>query len=141
MTVIITLQDLILMRNITIDFYTKFEGENEIIFLIKSDNYEKRLRIWSCYFDEIMMKIEPSEDHGWTGLAYYSHLLIGWHTEINWQIPDLTEALFQFQSVKLPQDDPDNNLDYETDRKVLVEIINMILEALEEKIPVYILEI
>ena len=48
-----------------------------------------------------MGKIEPSEEDGWTGLAYYRNLLLGWYREENWYIPNLEEALSQLQSIEL----------------------------------------
>jgi hypothetical protein len=77
-------------------------------------------------------------DINWTGLVHYNNLLIGWHEEKNWQIPCLEEVLFQLESVKMPVDDPVNNMDYEPERKILIEMINLISEGIEENFPVYI---
>ena len=126
------------MKNIDIDFYDEFDGEVEIIFSIITNNYTKRLRIWSGYFDTIMMKIEPLKDDGWTSLSYYYHLMIGWDIEDNWQIPNLEEALLQLQSIEIEPNYSDKYIYYNAEFRILAEIISILSEAIHEKVSVYI---
>jgi hypothetical protein len=86
-----------------------------------------------------MEQIEPSKERGWTGLAYYYHLCIGWEEEKNWQIPNLAEALLQFKKISLPMKGEYSHSIYECSEQVLAEIINMLSEAIERKLSVYIL--
>jgi hypothetical protein len=122
------------MENIEIDFYTKFEEDREIRFSIKTDNYTKIIRIWEGYFNEIMEEVELSDDGTWTSLAYYYHLLEGWYKEDNWQIPDIEKALLQLQNIKFSHD----RHIQKNANTVLVEIVNLLLEAIERKTPIYI---
>jgi hypothetical protein len=94
--------------------------------------------MWIGYFHTILRQIKTHPDTDWTGLVYYDNLLIGWHEEKNWQIPCLEEVLFQLKNVKIPVDDPINNMDYEPERKILVEMINIVSEGIDESVPVYI---
>ncbi len=126
------------MKNIQIDFYSGFEGDEEITFSINTDEYTKTLRIWRGYFWQIMDKIEPSEDDGWTGLAYYHNLLLGWYRAENWYIPNLEEALSQLQSIKLLSDYSTNQIYYNAEYRILTEMIDMIEEAIDKKLKVYI---
>jgi hypothetical protein len=126
------------MKNIEIDFYNAFEGDEEITFSISTDEYKKTLRIWHGYFWEIMDKIEPSEEDGWTSLAYYHHLLLGWNREENWYIPNLEEALSQLQSIELLPDYSTNQKYYNAEYRILAEMIDMISEAIDRKLKVYV---
>ena len=38
------------MKNIEIDFYNAFEGDEEITIYIDTDEYKKTLRIWHFLF-------------------------------------------------------------------------------------------
>jgi hypothetical protein len=125
------------MKDIELDFYSEFDGDTEIIFIIKTDNYQKKLRIWSGYFSQIMRMIEMPEDTPWSGLAYYFHLMIGWQEDY-WQIPNLEEALLQLQSIKLEPDYSNNQIYPNGTYLILSEMINMLSESIDKNLPVYI---
>lgn len=73
-------------------YYHGFEGEPEMMFcLLENDVIVEKIGIWEGYFYFIMQLVQPEEE-GWTGLAYFYHLCIGWYEEENWMIPDLEEA-------------------------------------------------
>jgi hypothetical protein len=123
------------MQNTEVDFYSGYEGDDEIIFTMKSSNCcQKKLRIWDGYFHSIINQVKLSDDGSWPGLAYYYHLRIGWYEEDNWQIPNINEALLQFKNICLPSDRPI----YEISSQVLVEIINILSEAVETDSPIFI---
>lgn len=66
------------MNNFYEKYYSEFEGEPEIILSIEEKNgYKREFGIWGGYFDTIMLQVKPKEE-GWTSLAYYYHLNIGW---------------------------------------------------------------
>ena len=111
------------MKNIEIDFYSEFEGEDEIVFFIKTDEYTKELRMWHWYLDMILMRIEVAEHEEWTSLAYYYHLILGWEVEKNWQIPNLEEALSQLQSITIEVDDTNNQIYNNAEYRILSEMI------------------
>ncbi len=94
--------------------------------------------MWRGYFRKILRQIKTPPDISWTGLAYYNNLLRGWHEEKNWPIPCLEEVLLQLKGIELPVDNPVNNIDYEPDRKILVEMISMVSEGINGNLPVYI---
>jgi hypothetical protein len=126
------------MKNTEIDFYSEFEGEDEIVFFIKTGEYTKELRMWHRYLDMILMRIEVPEYEPWTSLAYYYHLMLGWEIEKNWQIPNLEEALLQLQSIKIEVDETKKQRYDNAEYRILSEMINIISEAICKKIPVYI---
>jgi hypothetical protein len=86
----------------------------------------KKIRMWTGYFRSILRQIKTPSDTNWTGLVYYNNLLIGWHEEKNWQI----------LCIELPVDNPIDNMDYEPERKILSEMINIVSEGIEESFPV-----
>jgi hypothetical protein len=96
----------------------------------------KKIRMWIGYFRSILRQIKTPSDTNWTGLVYYNNLLIGWHEEKNWQILCLEEVLLQLKSIELPVDNPIDNMDYEPERKILLEMINIVSEGIEESFPV-----
>ena len=79
------------------------------------------LKIWAGYFDEIMNKIKP-ESTGWTGLAYYYHLHLGWYEQSPWKIIDLNYVIQQLQELDV------KNLDVKT-YEVYKEILGLMLNA------------
>jgi hypothetical protein len=126
------------VNNIEIDFYSGFEDEEKIEFFSIRNLHTTKIRMWIGYFRMILRQIKTRPDTSWTGLVYYNNLLIGWHEEENWQIPCLEEILFQLESVKIPIDDLANNIDYKPERKILIEMINLVSEGINENFPVYI---
>lgn len=79
-------------------YYDGFEGEPEIRFTCKKGNDIEIFIIWEGYFDQIMRLMLPNEQ-GWTGLAYYYNMYIGWYQDCPWVIEDLQIALKQFESI------------------------------------------
>lgn len=79
-------------------YYEGFEGEPEIQFICTNGNSHKVYIIWEGYFDEIMRLMEPN-DNGWTGLAYFYNMYLGWYEESPWEIKDLKGALKQFELI------------------------------------------
>jgi hypothetical protein len=126
------------MNDIDMDFYSGFEDEEEIEFFVQTNSRTKKIRMWIGYFRTILRHIKTSPDVGWTGLVYYDNLLIGWHEEKNWRISCLKEVLLQLKGIELPVDNPVNNLDYEPERKILVEMISIVSEGINGNFPVYI---
>lgn len=81
------------------DFYTGFEGEPEIRFVLTRNQMEDRtLRLWEGYFNAIMMNATP-EDGRWTGLALPYHLHEGWYEKSPWMIEELPSALEQWEKI------------------------------------------
>ena len=113
---------------IELDYYSRFEGYLEIQFILEFSSQKKVIKIWDGYFNSIMECIKPSLA-GWTGLAYYYHLDIGWYDESPWEIPDLELALEQFRTIYLPEQK-------EEEQVILASIIQLLEEAciLNEKV-------
>jgi hypothetical protein len=126
------------MGNIEMDFYSGFEDEQEIEFFSITNLGMTKIRMWIGYFRMILRQIKTPPDTDWIGLVYYDNLLIGWHEEKNWQIPCLEEVLLQLQVLRIPIDDPVNNMDYEPVQKILIEMINIVSEGIDKCFPVYI---
>lgn len=116
-----------------IDFYTGFEGEPELIFLQKTANCEKILRLWEGYFDTMMQQVSLSSNGEWTNLAYYYHLCLGcWGEEVeNWQIPNIESVIDQLKKIQLMADDSQSI-------PSLQALIIFLKEANEQSISVYI---
>ena len=88
------------MNDKIFDFYTGYEGENEIQFIrISPDGKKEIIRMWDGLFDDFMMKIRP-EQGGWTSLAYYYHLIEGWNDGSPWEILDIIGALKQLEQLR-----------------------------------------
>lgn len=113
-------------------YYKGFEGEPEMTFsLMENGIITQKFTIWMGYFNCIMALIQPEEE-GWTGLAYFYHLYIGWYEEENWPIPNLAEAYGQLEKL-CPGD-----LRYEEAGEVLLMIRNMLKHAIDHSGTVYI---
>jgi len=122
------------MIEINDKYYKGYEGEHEIQFIKSYNNgSSKILSIWDGYFDDIMRSIEPSEN-GWTGLAYYYHLCIGWYNENPWRIPNLKDCLLQFNNLET------RNFRFEKTKNVLEEICSIISDAINENESIWIAE-
>lgn len=81
-------------------YYVGYEGEPEIQIIRKTlqgDTFV--LRIWSGFFDDIMKSIEP-EEKGWSSLAYYYNLYIGWYEDSPWLLEDINAAIEQLKKIK-----------------------------------------
>jgi hypothetical protein len=111
--------------------YVGFEGEPEVHFLYQRADMECELTIWEGYFDEIMTSIEP-EEYGWTGLAYYYHMCLGWTDELAWKVEDLNGALVQLESIDRL------SLSGEASQ-VLEDISTIFAQAIEHMSDIYIL--
>lgn len=113
------------MDNI-IDHYSGFEGEPEIQFIHLCKNGDKVIiRMWGGYFDPIMNAVLDAIDpgnNGWTGLAYCYSAVEGWYDESPWQIPDISDAIRQFESVNV------SSLNKNT-QNVLNDILSLLKKA------------
>lgn len=106
-------------------YYVGYEGEPEIQIIrkpIQGDTFV--LRIWSGFFDDIMNSIEP-EEKGWSSLAYYYNLYIGWYEESPWLLEDIDAAIKQLKTIK-----SDKLSDSRGSMNVLIEIIKVLEDAL-----------
>lgn len=89
------------MDKIIRNYYNGYEGEPEIQFIrILQDGQKLLLRIWIGFFDNIMTAIKP-DLNGWTGLAYYYHLVEGWYDKSPWEIPSIDKAVEQFEKIDI----------------------------------------
>lgn len=120
------------MNEINSIYYDGFEGEPEIQFIKVSCNEKQSiLSIWDGYFNDIMEQFKPS-DSGWMGLSYYYHLYIGWYEESPWEIPNLSEALEQFNNLNK------SNFRFQKSLEVLLEICKLLNLAVEQNESVWI---
>lgn len=103
-------------------YYTGFEGEPEIQLICKNKEEIHKIIIWEGFFDEIMKAIVP-EEHGWTGLAYYYNMNLGWYEEGPWIIDDLQMAIWQL-----------NTLDCKSLSSEACEILKLICNMFKEAI-------
>ncbi|MDE6357936.1 MAG: hypothetical protein K2L15_05035 [Eubacteriales bacterium] len=111
------------MKYIVDKYYNGYEGEPEIQIIRR--NYQEEvlvLKIWTGFFDNIMNAIEP-EETGWTSLAYYYNLHIGWYEESPWKLEDIRTAINQLKSIE-------NNKLSGQDKEVLNDIIKIFQDAL-----------
>lgn len=115
------------MNDINGKFYYGYEGENEIDFI--SDN--KTLVIWEGFFDDIMEQFNPSSN-GWVGMSYYYHLNTGWYDESPWKILDLKDCLHQFEHLDI------SKCRFDESQDILIEICNMLSNAIEQDKDVFI---
>lgn len=90
------------MKLVNKKYYDGFEGEPEIQLIYRKGNDNEIFVIWEGYFDQIMRLI-PSDEQGWTGLAYCYNMYTGWYEESPWVIEDLQLALNQFEKVDSTQ--------------------------------------
>ena len=120
------------MSNNILDFYTGFEGGDEIQFIrVLPDGSKDIIRMWDGYFDNFMMQIEPDQE-GWTSLAYYYHLEEGWYDESPWEIPDIKEAFEQLRRLK------DINIKSVKSKEVYDEVCKLLDVAINTNSRVYI---
>lgn len=113
-------------------YYDGFEGEPEMMFTLLKNNGEKReFGIWDGYFVSIIEKVQP-RINGWTGLAYYYHLDIGWFEESPWLVKNILESYEQLKEIDI------NSLEEDEDKEVLEKIMVMFKEAIENDEKVYI---
>lgn len=114
-------------------YYDGFEGEPQITFCLVIDNViVEQIGMWDGYFNEIMEQIKPSVQ-GWTGLAYYYHLYIGWYEEDNWLIPNVKEIYEQFKGIN------DCELTGKPEKELLNLILSLLKKAIDENGKVYII--
>ena len=114
-------------------FYDGFEGEPQITFcLLEDDVTTEKIGIWDGYFNEIMKMIQP-EKEGWTGLAYYYHLYIGWYEKDEWFIPNILDVYEQLVSINIDE------VKYEEEKEILSLITKLIRKAIDHGGRVYII--
>ena len=128
------------MQEIEIDFYSKFYGDTEVTLSLQTDEYRKKISIWHFYFENIMREMEQLEDESLC-LSYYYHCVIGWDRDGTWKIPNLNSALLQFKNIELLPDLQTNQKYFNAECRILNEIIQMISEAIEKKVDIYISQI
>lgn len=111
-------------------YYIGFEGEPEIQVVCRKAEDDDVMIVWEGYFDEIMRNVVPEEE-GWTGLAYYYNMYLGWYEESPWVVDDLNKALQQFSTI---------NQDFlsKESSEVLNAICNMIKDALDNNLKILI---
>jgi hypothetical protein len=125
------------MQEIKIDFYSEFDEDTEVTLSFQTDEYRKTISIWHFYFENIMDKMEEIEDESLCFYHLYRHL-IGWERDGTWKIPNLDCALLQFKGIELSPDLRTNTMYFNAECRILDEIIQMISEAIEKKVDVYI---
>jgi hypothetical protein len=109
----------------TSDFYSGFEGEPEMRFVLCHDSEEQvEVRAWYGYFVKVIDEVSPV-DGRWTGLALPQHMFEGWHEESPWQVPNLREVVEQWRSV------PPEKLDSDT-RYFHSAVLTLLERALAE---------
>lgn len=118
------------MEVINRKYYDGFEGEAEIQFIYSKGNDSEILVMWEGYFDQIMRLILP-EESGWTGLAYYYNLCLGWEEDGPWEIDDLQTALKQFESIE-------NQKLWDEAKEILVLLCDILKEAISNNTKVFI---
>jgi len=120
------------MNTLDEKFYDGFEGEPEIIFsLVKSNGEKEEIGIWDGYFNVIMNKIKPQKE-GWTSLAYYFQLYIGWYDESPWLISNIPEACEQLKEIDK------ESFENKEEKEILESIICMLEKAIFNNEKVYI---
>ena len=117
------------MNRVDNQFYRGYEGEKEIQFF----TLREKIVIWEGFFNDIMEQFKPAKE-GWTGIAYYYHLDLGWCDGKPWKISDLDNCFLQFRQLDL------TNCQFEESKKVLVHICNMLRIAIQENEDVWIAE-
>ena len=121
------------MTNLVDKYYRGFEGQREIQIIIEiKNNRQIVLRIWAGFFENIMSAIEQ-QSVGWTSLAYYYNLDIGWYEDSPWKIKDLDEAKEQLESIDI------SKLGIE-DKEVLEEMLKIFKEAIAMRYDILIAE-
>ena len=114
-------------------YYDGFEGEPKITFcLMENGLILEAVGIWGGYFNAIIRLVRP-EEKGWTGLAYFYHLYIGWYEEDNWLIPNISEAYGQLANIDA------NKLEYQQEKEVLIIIVNLLERAIKSNLEVSII--
>ncbi|MFL0251970.1 hypothetical protein ACJDT4_16240 [Clostridium neuense] len=113
-------------------YYDGFEGEPEMIFtLVKINGEKEEFGIWDGYFIRFIEKVEPKEN-GWTGLAYYYHLDIGWFEESPWLVENLMESYEQLKEIDI------ESFEYYEEKEVLRKIICLFKHAIDNGEKIYI---
>ena len=110
------------MEKVNDKYYIGYEGYPEIQFMSTDESVTDKLIIWEGFFDEIMSKIQPS-DQGWTGLAYHYHMCTGWNENSPWEVDNPRKVLEQLEEIDK------QGLDKET-VQVLEEICRLFSDAL-----------
>lgn len=118
------------MDNINQKYYKGFEGEPEIHFICNKGIDNDVIIIWEGYFDQIMRLLQP-EENGWTGLAYYYNMYLGWYEEDSWAMENIDIVINQLKKIKY------EDLSNETS-EVLRMIIDMLKYACDNNFDVYI---
>ena len=114
------------MDIINTKYYDGFEGEPELQLIRVSDSGERNiLSLWNAYLEVIMHSMIPNnfDEKQLCGLVYCYFKHEGWYDESPWKIPDINDALRQFESF-----DTDNLTDDE--KKSLNNVLKDVPEVL-----------
>lgn len=112
------------MSSVVDRYYLGYEGEPEIDIIRKCEEIEViALRIWVGFFENILSAVKP-ENTGWTSLAYYYNLDIGWYEESPWLLKDIESAITQLKGIDV------NKLSNE-EINVLIELIKIFENDIE----------
>jgi len=85
----------------TKDYYSGFEGEPELRFLLERGAMEVDVvRLWVGFFDALMATVEPHNGE-WRALALPYHLHAGWYDQARWKVEDLGEVLGQWKTISV----------------------------------------
>ncbi|NUP13546.1 MAG: hypothetical protein HOW73_46510 [Polyangiaceae bacterium] len=106
------------------DFYTGFEGEAEVRFVLRAAGTDQRIvRLWIGYFDTLMETVQP-ENGEWTGLALPYHVRAGWYDQSPWRVENLNEVLEQWRRIPTFGIDPQCERAYRAVLDLLTEAAN-----------------
>jgi hypothetical protein len=126
------------VKYIEIDFYKAFDGDDGIILSINTEHCSKKIVIWDGFYRDIIDRLKPIDD-GVPCLVYYYDKVMDFNNKDKvCQISNLDKILFELQNIKLLPDNRTDQIYYNAEYRVLSEIIDMITEAIDKKISVYI---
>lgn len=81
-------------------YYTGFEGEPEIAFVLEKSNERQILKMWIGYFDtllDLMCQYESFND----GILHEYYVHEGWYEDSPWEITNIDAAIQLFKSFNL----------------------------------------
>lgn len=117
------------MEKVDNQFYRGYEGEKAIRFFTKKEE----IVVWEGFFNDVMEQFRPAKE-GWTGIAYYYHLDLGWQEEERWKIPNPEDCLKQFQQLDV------THCRFKESKQVTANICNLLVSAIQKKEDVWIAE-
>ena len=124
------------MYNFDERYYNGYEGEGEMIFIIRKNGIERRrIGIWDGYFSDMIELFEPKE-YGWEGLPlfYHAYSFDCYDEDTAWHAEDLDLIYSQLESIN-----PDMIRFYDTPQ-VIAYLMAFFKEAMDNNEDVYIYE-